>query len=105
MKTITPKIRRAAPAPPSAGPVSGPPPSVELQIDAVVLHGFSRAEGHRATAALQRELTRLVTAHGLPEFSGNTAEPLDVGAIRASAARPELTGVRAARAIHGGLCA
>jgi hypothetical protein len=101
MKTITPQIRRAAPVPPP--PATATRASVELQIDAVVLHGFSRSDGHRAAAALQRELTRLVTAHGLPEFSSATSAHLDAGTIPAMAARPELTGIRAARAIHGGL--
>lgn len=100
MKTITPQIRRAAPAPPAQAAVA--PASVELQIEAVVLHGFSRADGHRAAAALQTELTRLVTAHGLPEFSSSTSAHLDAGTIPAVAARPDLTGIRAARAIHGG---
>lgn len=100
MKIITPQIRRApfTPPPPVAAPAS-----VDLQIDSIVFHGFSRAEGHRASAALQQELFRLITVHGLPEFSENTARHIDAGPIRASAARPEVTGARAARAIHGGL--
>ena len=100
MKTITPQIRRAPLAPP---PPAAAPASVDLQIESVVFHGFSHAAGYRATAALQQELTRLITVHGLPEFSDKTSEHLDAGAIRASVARPELTGARAARAIHGGL--
>lgn len=100
MKTITPQIRRATPAPqPHA---ASAPASVELHIEAVVLHGFSRANGHRAAAALQNELTRLVTAYGLPEISPSTTAHLDAGTIPVGA-RPELTGIRAARAIHGGL--
>jgi hypothetical protein len=100
MKTITPQIRRAPLAAPRNLASSA---SVALQIDSIVFHGFSHSEGHRAAAALQKELTLLITARGLPEFSGHTAEQIDAGAIRASAARPELTGARAARAIHGGL--
>lgn len=101
MKTITPQIRRATPAPqPHA---ASAPASVELHIEAVVLHGFARADGHRAAAALQSELTRLVTTHGLPEISPAATAHLDAGTIPASTARPELTGIRAARAIHGGL--
>jgi hypothetical protein len=100
MKIITPQIR---PAPLAAPQPVAPPASVALQIESVVFHGFSHAEGHRASAALQQELTRLISVHGLPEFSDNTAWHIDAGPIRASAARPELTGVRAARAIHGGL--
>lgn len=101
MKTITPQIRRTAPSLPTIATAA--PVSVELHLEAVVLHGFSRADGHRAAAALQIELTRLVTAHGLPGISSATSAHLDAGTIPAVAARPELTGMRAARAIHGGL--
>lgn len=109
MKTITPQIRPAQPEPSAFTAPLSPvaPASVDLQIDTVVFHGFSRAESHRATAAFQQELTRLVTARGLPPFSdSHLTEPpahLDAGTIRASATRPELTGTRAARALHGGL--
>lgn len=100
MKTIVPQIRRAPLAPPPTAPAAV---FVNLRIDALVLHGFSRADGHRATAAFQGELTRLITAHGLPEFSSTPPHVIDAGSVRASAARPELTGTRAARAVHGGL--
>ncbi len=110
MKTIAPQIRRAAPAPPKVGRVSDPPsaaPAIHVEVEQIVFHGFTRAEGHRATAALQQELTRLVTTHGLPALSDSASpEPsshLDAGTIRANAARPELTGQRAARALHEGL--
>jgi hypothetical protein len=102
MKTITPQIRRAVPAVPTAPP-AGIPSSFELQIDAVVFHGFSRTDSHRATTALQRELTRLITAAGVQDFSPIPSEHLDAGSIRASAVRPELNGARAACAIHGSL--
>ncbi len=100
MKTIAPQIRRASAAPNPAPSIAHAP--VELRIDAVVFHGFSRADGHRATAALQRELTRLVTTHGIAEFSGDGREQLDAGSIIAGP-QAEMTGTRAARAIHGGL--
>ncbi len=105
MKTITPEIRPAY-------PVAPPPPlasraSIDLRIDAVVFDGFSRAEANRASAALQQELTRLITVEGLPKFARGLAESrsdqLTCGSIPAIAERPELTGLRAARALHGGL--
>ncbi len=101
MKLITPQIRRAR-----AGSQERPTnrrASVEVHIDALVLHGFSRPEGFRAAAALQRELTRLVTDQGLPGVSASRSGDIDAGAITAVPARPELTGIRAARAVHGGL--
>lgn len=100
MKTIVPQIRRA---PLKLPPAPTAPVSVNLRIDALVLHDFTRADGHRATTAFQSELTRLITARGLPEFSDSSADHLDAGTIRASSVRPELTGTRAARAIHRGL--
>jgi hypothetical protein len=117
MKTITPQIRRATPAAADASPARalGRPAaaaSVDVQIDALVFHGFSRAEGQRAGSALQRELERLVAAEPNvltgpgsadtlnPENPAGTAD--SAFSIRA-APRPELTGRRAARAIFGGL--
>ena len=121
MKTITPQIRRARA---EIGPIGPIRPiaaigarSIAVEIEQVVFHGFSRGESQRASAALQRELTRLVTVE--PDVliglgSANTLDPrgptgasgstlIDAGMVRASAARPELTGIRAARAIHGKL--
>jgi hypothetical protein len=105
MRTVTPQIRRAVapPAPVPPGRVAGPATPVELHLDAVVFHGFSRSDGHRAAAALQHELARLVTAHGMPASLPAAPGRLDAGPIRAVAGRPELTGIRAARAIHRSL--
>jgi hypothetical protein len=101
MTTITPQVRRATPEPaPALKPAAAP---AELHIESVVLHGFSHAAGHRAADALRQELTRLIAAEGLPQFTSAPRNPLDAGAIRASATRPELTGTRVARAIHGRL--
>ena len=97
MRTIAPQIRRAAPAPAHAVEA---PTRLEVQIEAVVLHGFARGDGHRAVVAFERELTRLVSTRGLPEVA--STEHMDAGVIPA-AARPEMTGIRAARAVHEGL--
>lgn len=103
MKTITPQVRRAAPGPPPGTRPADPASSVDLRIDAVVFHGFSRAAAHRAAIALQQELVRLVTTQGFPPDAPASSARLDAGTIPANADRPELTGARAARAIHGGL--
>jgi hypothetical protein len=97
MKTITPKIRRAAPAPESTPSAAAP---LHVEIETVVLHGFSRSDGQRAAAAFERELARVVMTQGIPEVR-STAH-LNAGDVPAGA-RPEITGARAARAIHGGL--
>jgi hypothetical protein len=101
MKTITPQVRRATPElAPLPRAVAAP---VELHIESVVLHGFSHSAGHRATDALRHELARLIATEGLPELHAAPKTALDAGHVRASTTRPELTGTRAARAIHGRL--
>jgi len=102
MKTVAPQIRRA-PASPGPSAVASQT-SIALEIDAVVFHGFSHSDAHRATSALRGELTRLIAERGLaPAERRAHAERIDAGLIRVAAGRPELTGLRAARAIHGGL--
>ncbi len=106
MNLIIPQIRRADPAPAFGGMAErASAPSIDLQIDALVFHGFSRADSYRASAAFQQELTRL-----LAEDSSSIAKPApsdaafyDAGAVRTSGAHPEHTGCEAARALLGGL--
>jgi hypothetical protein len=100
MRTIAPQVRRAQPAP-LPRPAGAPP--IELHVEALVLHGFARGDGWRTAAALREELARLVGEHGLPGVAAlDERARLDAGAVRAGA-RPEATGRRIARAIHGGL--
>jgi hypothetical protein len=101
MRTITPQIRPSSPLLPQ--PVIAAPVPMELHIEAVVMHGFSRSEAQRAAASLQHELARLLGDGGLRAGSPASAPRRDGGSIAIVAGRPELTGIRAARAIHGEL--
>jgi hypothetical protein len=81
-----------------------PPASIELHIEDVVLHGFAASDRYRIGEALQSELTRLLTEHGLPSaLSLNQQfERLDVGAIQLVAdSKPETTGIQIARTVWG----
>lgn len=101
MTMITPRIRCAAPSPSPTFTLA--PIPVELHIDALVMHGFSRSDAQRAAGSLQRELTRLLGNGGLTAGSFASARRLDAGRIAIVAGWPELTGIRAAAAIHAGL--
>lgn len=133
MTSIIPQIRRANPAPVMSTPTGLPSASsIDLQIDALVFHGFSRAESRRASTAFQQELARLLTTADLGKFETQSpegeasrhqragsfdpsnshvegrsapAEPrdVDVGNIRVSRGHPESTGRQAAQALLGGL--
>lgn len=134
MNPIIPQIRRADPISLVGLPTERPRvASIDLQIDALVFHGFSRTDSHRASEAFQQELARLLATADLsafsnasPEFGGcrpQTAgfldgsnplrgddnacrEPrdhMDAGTIRALGAHPECTGRHAAQALFGGL--
>ncbi len=79
---------------------------VEVHIEELVLHGFPRADRRRIAAALQRELTRLISEQGVPRHveSGVETARLDGGSFEAPASgSPAIVGARVARAVYGGL--
>ena len=100
MKTVRPQIRRQPSAPSKR--TAAATANIDLQIECVALHGFSRSDGHRVTAGLQQELARLLNSDNFSPVSGS-AEFIDAGRIDSIARRPELTGARIANAIYGGL--
>ncbi|TDC62668.1 hypothetical protein [Streptomyces hainanensis] len=53
-------------SPPTPATPAGPRPAVELTIGELVLDGFPPAHADRISESFRRELTRLVTEHGLP---------------------------------------
>lgn len=82
------------------------PASVRLHIEEVVLHGFDPRGRYSVGDAVQHELTRLLTEHGLPTalFEARGAEQLDAGTFdSARDARPHALGAQVARAVYGGL--
>lgn len=80
-------------------------PSIDLQIEELILHGFAAGDRHRIGAAVERELGRLLSVRGLPAAlaQGGERPRLDGGSFELHQhARPEAVGVQVARAIFGG---
>jgi hypothetical protein len=82
--------------------------TIKVQIERLVLDGLpvTRQQGAHVRAAVERELTRLVRAHGIaPAMRGGGAVP----AIRASSiacdgsTSPQTLGTRIGRAVHRSL--
>lgn len=79
--------------------------NVRLHIDRLVLHGFEGVHRGRLHAALETELARLFSEHGVPaHFTQPQRLPrLDAGALRVSGpATPEHLGTSLAQTIFGG---
>jgi len=83
-----------------------PPPSIELEIEELVLRGFAPGDRLRIGAAVERELGRLLSAGSLPAaLSASGERPVMNGGsfeLRSNAG-PEAVGAQVARAIYGGL--
>lgn len=81
-------------------------PAIELHVEELVLEGFAPAERHAVADAFERELTRLLTAHGLahtPPASSASAQ-VDAGSVRLSQrGGAQAAGAQIARAVYGGL--
>ncbi len=80
-------------------------PSIDLQIDDLILHGFPTGDRHRIGAAVERELGRLVCERGLPAALGQGGDRpnLDGGSFNVRPnARPEAIGVQVAQAVYRG---
>lgn len=89
-------------------PADHPPlPGFDLQIDELVLHGYTPAEGRAIAAALERELGRLLsegTAPFAPRHGGRSQDigfdRLDAGTVtHPQGASPTAIGRSAARAV------
>ena len=76
-------------------------PEIVVEIESLVVEGFSRGEAELAGAALQSELQRLFSEHGLPPGLGSGAEALllDEPIQLAPGMGPERLGALAARAL------
>jgi hypothetical protein len=84
------------------------PPLYELRINELVLEGFAPGERHAIAAAMERELTRLLSAADAPFATagarGLSVDSLDAGVFSvADGASPATVGVAAARAVNGSL--
>ncbi len=80
-------------------------PNVDLRIEEVVLHGFAPGDRYRIGDALERELSRLFTEHGMPPLAqGGDIGCLDGGAFEvAPSSNAGAIGVQVAQAVYGGL--
>ena len=79
---------------------------MQLNIEKLVLHGFSPGDRHRIGEAVKRELTRLLTDRGVPESleGGWEVASVDGGAIEvAQGTRAQVVGTQVAKAVYGGL--
>ena len=84
-------------------------PAVELHIEELVLHGFSPGDRHAIAAAVQNELSRLLSAQFAEALPGSFAqsserERLDAGAFNvAPGANSNAVGNQIAQTVHRGL--
>ncbi len=84
----------------------GGQPSVEIEIEELVLHGFSPADRLRIGAALEGELTRLLGESGIPPELARVSgiERMDGGQLEPSAgASAQDLGAGIAHAVYGSL--
>lgn len=81
-------------------------PSVSLHIETLVLDGFAPGDRYRISAAVQRELERLVSAQRLATLATAEGEiaRMDGGEFRiAPKANANAIGSKIAQAVYGGL--
>lgn len=81
-------------------------PSVAVHIEELVLHGFAPRDRRRIAAAVERELTRLLSEKGIPRsLRKNLAvEQVSGGAFHANGqVKPQTTGTLIARTVYESL--
>jgi len=80
---------------------------IDLHIEELVLDGFAPGDRYRIGAALERELTRLLTERGVPASwaaGGGEMPRLDGGTFEAKpGARPERVGAQIAQSVFRGM--
>ncbi|MEN6428239.1 MAG: hypothetical protein ABFE13_23055 [Phycisphaerales bacterium] len=82
------------------------PPSIELHIEELVLHGFPPGDRHHIQEAVRTELERLFAERGSPQaFShGGERSHLDAGGFRLAAdTRSETVGRQIAQSLFSSL--
>lgn len=79
---------------------------IELHIEELVLDGFAAADRYRIGDMIERELSRLLSAQGVPSalVSNDGRAHLNAGATNVAAgSTPEQIGAQVAQAVYGGL--
>jgi hypothetical protein len=81
------------------------PKNIELNIEELVLHGFSPGDRHSIGEAVERELTRLLADRGVPQSleRGGEIANMDGGAFEVADSRAQVVGAQVAKAVYGGL--
>jgi hypothetical protein len=76
--------------------------TIEVNIDELVLHGFSAFERYQIAADLQMELTRLFTERGLPASFNNAVriDSLNAGSFQFSDNKKTSTGLQIAGSVY-----
>ena len=80
--------------------------SIEVDIEELVLQGFSPGDRYRIGEAVEQELTRLLADRGLPQSLENGGEiaSVDGGAFEVTpGSRADVVGAQVAKAVYGGL--
>lgn len=78
---------------------------IDLHIEELVLHGFSPGDRYRIGEAVELELTRLITEHGIPSSlsQGGELARMNGGTFNMSPnSRAEVIGARAAQSVYKG---
>ena len=82
------------------------PKNIELNIEELVLHGFSPGDRYGIGEAVEQELTRLLADRGVPKSLERDREiaNMDGGAFEvATGSRAQVVGAQVAKAVYGGL--
>jgi hypothetical protein len=82
------------------------PANIEVNIEELVLHGFSPGDRYRIAEALEGELARLLANQGLPSrlAKGGDADRLDGKEFNLrQGSRAESIGAQVARSVYGGM--
>ena len=80
--------------------------NIELEIEQLVLHGFSPTDQHRIGEAVRTELTRQLAQHGAPKslVRGGRIGQLDAGAFDVTpGSTADTVGVQVAQSVYQGL--
>ncbi|MDX1546710.1 MAG: hypothetical protein R3247_06970 [Rhodothermales bacterium] len=82
------------------------PTQIDLRIDELVLDGLDGVNASHVGAVVQRELARLLTAHGVPPAwrQDGGAPRVDAGSITLAPGAPaDAVGAQVARAVYGSM--
>jgi hypothetical protein len=77
-------------------------PQIELHIEELLLHGFDPSDREAIGQAVQLELTRLLSEHGIPSaLTREVSVPhLDAGALNLQTTRSETVGAQVAQSVY-----